>query len=191
MGVHERRKKMILGGGLALLIGAGISCCCLTDSQLQATERPVETKKVSGKELGVKPVAGLEQAEVQQDVRNPFTILHETEKDPATRVPAEQQVELPAEDSPVGERPEVGSNANECGIGGGDHVSAAAASSHPVLCGLAQGNHGKLVMIRIGSQTVTAGVGEWAGSWQIREITDAAVVLDDGTKRERLQLMPL
>lgn len=182
---HERRKKMLLGGGMALLIGVGISCCCLTDSQLQATERPVVTRDVSGKNLGVKPVAGLEQAEAQRDVRNPFSIMHETEKDPVPQAQTVQPANVPAAGTPAMEHPAPES------VGAGERVTVPAMSSRPVLCGLAQGNHGKLVMIRIGSQTVTAGVGEWAGSWQIREITDTAVVLDDGTETESLQLMPL
>ena len=183
---HERRKKMLLGGVLALLIVAGISNCCLTDSQMQATEGPVVAKEVNGKELGVKPVAGLEQAEAQRDVRNPFSILHETEKDPVPQAQAERQEKVSVAASTAGKHP-VPEHAGASGVS----VTVPAMSSHPVLCGLAQGNHGKLVMIRMGSQTVTAGVGEWAGSWQIREITDTAVVLDDGAETESLQLMSL
>ena len=188
---HERRKKLLLGGGLALLTGAGISCCCLTDSQLQATERPVATEEVCGKEPGIKPIAGLEQAEAQRDLRNPFSIMHETETEPVLPVTAEQAVKLPAA---PGERPAASGPENRMDgsvAGNSAYTPTTAISSRPVLCGLAQGNHGKLVMIRIGSQTVTAGVGEWAGSWQVREITDTAVVLDDGTETESLQLRQL
>ena len=159
---HERRKKLLLGGGLALLLGVGISCWRM-DSELQAT--------------------------AQRDLRNPFSIVHETETD---QPPVPAPLADPAGQSPVpptapAPAPAV-PGASAAGTGHGQSL-APALPVQPVLCGLAQGGNGKLAMIRIGSQTITAGVGEWAGSWQIREITDSAVVLDSGEASERLLLM--
>lgn len=185
---HERRKKLLLGGGLALLLGVGISCWRM-DSELQATERPTVTRVDSGEKVGVNPIAGLEQATAQRDLRNPFSIVHETETD---QPPVPAPLADPAGQSPVpptapAPAPAV-PGASAAGTGHGQSL-APALPVQPVLCGLAQGGNGKLAMIRIGSQTITAGVGEWAGSWQIREITDSAVVLDSGEASERLLLM--
>lgn len=190
---HERRKILLLGGGLVLLLGTGLSFRCLPDSQLQVTEQPVASQDVSGKELGVKPIAGLEQSEAQRDMRNPFSLRHETEMDAAASAPAECKAEIAtvAGDSNANRRAVTVPAYLRCSRAGDEAgLPAVDLSSQPVLCGLAQGAHGKLAMIRIGSQTITAGIGEWAGNWQIRDIHDSVVVLDNGQEAESLQLMP-
>ena len=190
---HERRKNLLLGGGLVLLLGAGISFSCLPDSPLQVTEQPVASQDVSGKELGVKPIAGLEQSEAQRDMRNPFSLRHETELDAAPSAPAEGKTEIATVtgDFNANRRAVTVPAYLRCSHAGDETgLPAVDVSSRPVLCGLAQGNHGKLAMIRIGSQTITAVVGEWAGTWQVRDIHDSVVVLDNGQKAESLQLMP-
>ena len=125
---------------------------------LQAKQESAE------KQTGTTEVIGLQQAIAGSELRNPFSFVHEREGEPVQGMLPASKNELPSAAPPAAVAAEKQSN-----------VPAAPAIS---LCGIVEGNGQRLALLRVGSNTVTAAVGEWADGWQVTGIGTATVTVE-------------
>ena len=125
-----------------------------------------ETKDVPRDETAI---IGLEQASEHKALQNPFSLLHETEQEVREVVPPLAQ--LPKKESSTQDKlADTLTPAQNGGQVPGD-------GQHIVLCGIMEGCE-RLALLRYGTQTMTAGVGEMVFGWQVTDIGTATVTVE-------------
>lgn len=169
------RRPLIMGSGFLLL--AGITGAYYAN---EADKPPVVLQeKASGGEQDAEAVAiiGLQEANEQGGLRNPFTLLHEREGEVPRAAketvppPAKAAVPVPglaaAPPTPVPMR---------------------ADSREIQLCGIIEGEGGRLALLQAGGSTAAAGVGETVAGWQVTDIGRNGVTVQQGGQMRSLSL---
>ncbi len=160
----ERKMKRKLLAGVGIFILLALAGTWYADE----AEKPplvLQAKQESAeKQAGTTEVIGLQQAIAGGELRNPFSFVHEREGEIVQGAMPALKIELPSAAPPAAVAAEKQSN-----------VPAAPAIS---LCGIVEGNGQRLALLRVGSNTVTAAVGEWADGWQVTGIGTATVTVE-------------
>ena len=125
-------------------------------------------------------IRGLQEANEHKELRNPFSLLHETEQESEHMIlPARQAVE---NGKVKPDRPPV----SPVVVDG----SQKPAGNEPAisLCGIVEGGGQRLALLKVGNNTVTAGPGEMVSDWQVTGISAAAVTVE---RSGQVQVLPL
>ena len=153
--------------------------------QLTNQNNAVDNDKDSN---GPQPIVGLDYAQNNQEIRNPFSITHET----AAMANSEIIDIAPTEPMPANELPlnKVTSSVNKASDMPVKVNSKLHNEVHEVinLQGIMQGENGILAILQMGNTTVLASQGDRLNNWQLSEIGDNYVVLkqDQATKIVKL-----
>ena len=126
-------------------------------------------------------IRGLQEANEHKELRNPFSLLHETEQESEhMALPAKQPMETGRVrmDKPPAVSPAT-ENGSQMPVGNEQAIS---------LCGIVEGGGQRLALLRIGTNTVTAGVVEMAADWLVTAIDTAAVTVE---RSGQVQVLPL
>ena len=126
-------------------------------------------------------IRGLQEAEEQKELRNPFSMLHETEQESEHMdLPAKQPMEngKVKTDKSLAVSPATG-NGSQMPVGNEPAIS---------LCGIVEGGGQRLALLKVGNNTVTAGPGEMVLDWQVTGISAAAVTVE---RSGQVQVLPL
>lgn len=174
MDLQQRNwRKPLAGVVLLLLLLTGAWCVNDTPEPPVVLQKEPERNKAG---QGPAEVKGLAEADNSKPLRNPFSLLHETEAE-AGRLAA------------VPEEP---------ALSGGKDTAKAAPAAPPVqaqpvkskavddivLCGIAEGAGGRLALVRVGGTTAAVAAGETVQGWQITAIgTSSVVACRDGQER--------
>jgi len=176
----EQWHRPLVGCGLVLLLAvlAGAWYADEADKPplvLQAEDRE---KVVQEDSLMIR---GLSEANEQKELRNPFSLLHETEQE-------SEHMALPVQEStdngkvkmdkPLPVSPAAG-NGSQMPAGNEQAIS---------LCGIVEGGGQRLALLKVGNNTVTAGLGEMVSAWQVTGIGTAAVTVE---RSGQVQVLPL
>ena len=126
-------------------------------------------------------IRGLQEANEHKELRNPFSLLHETEQE-------SEHMALPVQeptdsgnvkmDKPLPVSPAAG-NGSQKPAGNEPAIS---------LCGIVEGGGQRLALLKVGNNTVTAGLGEMVSDWQVTGISTAAVTVE---RSGQVQVLPL
>ena len=161
-----------------LLVAAVLSGVCVLYEDAPP-EVPSESPAVADNRpaKGRQSVAGLDAAQVTTQVRNPFSLLHETADDNSPS-PAAAPAAV------------AGSDTAPAAGGRKETVQTAAASepASPELCGIMQGDTGRLAMLRLAGKTVVLAAGETCQEWTVKLIAKDSVVIGNGGQEKRLFL---
>ena len=170
MDLQSDKQRLMVLLVTSLVAGAGILYAG------EPEEIPVETapETASEPETGHRPVQVLALAQAGSEVRNPFTLAHETaaEQGKAVVVPAGQP--LPAETSLS--PPPAAAPSEPGGL------------AEPELCGVMQTESRCLALLRIQGTTVAVAVGETCQAWRVVAIDQDSVVMQKGGREKRLVL---
>ena len=126
-------------------------------------------------------IRGLQEANEQKELRNPFSMLHETEQESEHMdLPAKQPMEngKVKTDKSLAVSPAAG-NGSQMPAGNEPAIS---------LCGIVEGGGQRLALLKVGNNTVTAGLGEMVADWQVTGISAAAVTVE---RSGQVQVLPL
>ena len=159
-----------LAGGAIFLLLAVIAGAWHAD---EAEKPPLVLQKGNEEEARndtTTEIAGLQQADAHKELRNPFSMLHETEQASHRKVPS------------VGQMPQTENSKQQANVplaaAQNDSQPQSAGTQSVVLCGIVEGSGQRLALLRIGTNTVTAGVGEMAADWLVTAIDTAAVTVE-------------
>ena len=126
-------------------------------------------------------IRGLQEANEHKELRNPFSLRHETEQESE---PMALSAKQPMENGKIKmDKPPAASPAEENGSqkpAGNEQVIS--------LCGIVEGEGQRLALLKIGNNTVTAGLGEMVSDWQVTGISAAAVTVE---RSGQVQVLPL
>ncbi|MBE6093387.1 MAG: hypothetical protein E7201_09520 [Selenomonas ruminantium] len=177
----EKWYRPLAGCGLFLLL-AGLAGAWYAD---EAEKPPLVLQADEGKEKVVQEdslaIRGLQEANEQKELRNPFSMLHETEQESEHMdLPAKQPMEngKAKTDKSLAVSPAAG-NGSQMPAGNEPAIS---------LCGIVEGGGQRLALLKVGNNTVTAGLGEMVSDWQVTGISAAAVTVE---RSGQVQVLPL
>lgn len=166
----EKWHRPLAGCGVFLLLAVLAGAWYADEAEkpplvLQAEDRE---KVVQEDSLAIR---GLQEASEQKELRNPFSLLHETEAESEHMV---LPVKSPKEDGRVkSDKLPVVSPATRGGSPMPEGKEAAI-----TLSGIVEGGGQRLALLRVGTDTVTAGLGEMVADWQVTGIGTAAVTVE-------------
>lgn len=172
-------RRPVLWGSLTLLLAMSVGAWYADDAEKPPLVLPAA--KDSG-ERGTMEIIGLRQAnDPERELRNPFTWLHETEQESRMEVRKSKSSPMTAgqENIPPSAVGPPSAGSNEKQNKGSQEIS---------LCGIVEGNGQRLALLRVGSSTVTVGVGEIAADWQVAEIGTATVTVERAGQVRCLQM---
>ena len=141
-------------------------------------EPPVVLQKEAVKDSGHEPlkVKGLAEANNSSPLRNPFSLLHETEAEAAGGLVSVQEGTASGTDVEKKTAPVVTSRQQPPAVKERGNDIA--------LCGIAEGDGKRLALLRVDGMTVTAAAGETVKGWRVTAIGRSAVVVArDGQER--------
>ena len=135
-------------------------------TQVTAAQEPPEIK-------------GLQQADAVQELRNPFSLLHEregelAEQSPQVSKPEEKKAAVVLASTKKMKQPPADLKKEK--------------NSGLSLCGIVEGDGGRLALLRNGDATVTAGCGESIAGWQVTTVGETSVTLTRAGQVRRLSL---
>jgi len=111
-------------------------------------------------------IIGLKSAAAGKKLRNPFSLVHEQEGEAAVDLPAQGSYgSSEVSNSVVHKGEKKQKNADS----GGQEI---------FLCGIVEGGGKRLALLRIGTNTLTAGQGEKAEDWQVLTIGTSVVTVE-------------
>lgn len=148
---------LLAGGAGAYYAGAAEEPAPVLQSDKHREEQPAEPPEIKG----------LQQANASQELRNPFSLLHEREGEIA-EAGKDGQKPLPAT-TDSGVATQVAEKQNRP-VPKGKQADI-------VLCGIVEGAGGRLALLRAGSSTVTAGCGEMVAGWQVTAVGAESVTV--------------
>jgi len=170
-GQYDRKKLAAL---FVTLLLCGVSVLYADrDGERVATESPEQNEPPAV--LGRRGIRGADILVAEEDIRNPFTPLHETaaEDSQAGAVAKDKklptgtaQVETTTSMAACPERPKLQ-----------DLTREPVRPVEPELCGIMQGSDGKMALLRFDGQTAVLSVGETFRDWQLVHIGDGVVML--------------
>lgn len=155
--------RPLTGGGIFVLLAviAGAWYADEADKPPLVLQAKQETAE---EQTGTTEVIGLQQAIAGGELRNPFSFVHEREGETVQGALTPPKSDRSTVAPPVAVAP--------------DKTSTASPVPAISLCGIVEGNGQRLALLRVGSNTVTAAVGEWADGWQVTGIGTAAVTVE-------------
>lgn len=124
-------------------------------------------------------IKGLARANEVQELRNPFSLLHEREGDTVTgkldaaRTEPKENIAAPVPKPAAGKTTAPANSGRKTNL---------------VLCGIVEGAGGRLALLQTGNSTVTAACGETVAGWQVTEIGRESVTLAGHGQVRRLPL---
>ena len=175
----EKWYRPLAGCGLFLLL-AGLAGAWYADEAekpplvLHADSEKKEVRKDTTE------VIGLKQANEHRELRNPFSLLHESEQEGRKNALATEQLEALTDAKPHNLPLPPNESDGQSLLSDGQMVT---------LCGIVEGGGLRLALLRVGNNTVTAGVGETAVGWQVTNIGASAVTLERGGQVLNLPLV--
>lgn len=149
---------LLAGGAGAYYAGAAEEPASVLQSDKHREEQPAEPPEIKG----------LQQANASQELRNPFSLLHEREGEIA-EAGREEQKPLPATAT---ERAAVTPVAKKQNV-----PVPKVRQADIILCGIVEGAGGRLALLRTGNSTVTAGCGEMVAGWQVTDVGAESVTV--------------
>ena len=160
------RRPLIYGSVLLLLAGgAGAYYAGAAEEPplvLRKNERQAETPAEPP------AIKGLARANESQELRNPFSLLHEREGEGAS---GQLNVVRPEpKESVAAPVPKTAAEKNTAPANSGRKTNL-------VLCGIVEGAGGRLALLQTGNSTVTAACGEAVAGWQVTEIGRESVTV--------------
>ena len=142
----------------------------------------VSTESLEPKEapevLGRRGIRGADIQVAEEDIRNPFTAVHERAGEDCQVQAVSKEAKLSPEPSaarttmPLTKLPEK-PKPQEPSLEPMDEARPA----EPELCGIMQGDDGKVALLRIGGQTAVLSVGETFQDWLLVQIGEGLVIL--------------
>ncbi len=168
MDLQSDKQRLVVLLVTSLAAGAAILCAGETE------DVPVEKlpPAVNEPETSRRPVQGLALAQASSEVRNPFTLMHETA--------AEQKQMAVMTDGPP---PEPALSPPSAAL-----PSQQSGEAEPELCGIMQTDNCCLALLRIQGTTVALAAGEVCQSWRVVMIDQNGVVVQKGGLEKRLVL---
>ena len=174
-GLMEFRLKKwyrpLAGCGLFLLL-AGLAGAWYAD---EAEKPPLVLQADEGKENVVQEdslaIRGLQEANEQKELRNPFSLLHETEQE-STHLVVKGKEQAENGRVKMDRTPAVSP-----AVGNGSQMTADNEQAI-ALCGVVEGGGQRLALLKVGNNTVTVSSGEMVADWQVTEIGTAAVTVE-------------
>ena len=169
------RKPVVFGGVVLLLLGsAGAYYAGVAEEPPLVLQK---TEKMADSSLEAPMIKGLARANDVQELRNPFSLLHEREGEIAGNELKKASSEQIAASPVLPVSPE----------------KQAAPAKHGekegiLLCGIVEGAGGRLAILQVGSNTVNAGCGETVAGWQVMEISRESVTVAGNGQVRRLPL---
>lgn len=169
MDLQNDKQRLVVLLMTSLVAGAGI---LYADEPEEVTVEKVPPA-ASEPETGYRPVRGLALAQADSEVRNPFTLAHETaagQGQPAVGPGGQQPVENSLSPPPA-VTPQQQSELAD-----------------PELCGIMQTDNCCLALLRIQGTTVALAPGESCQAWRVVAIDQNRVVVQKGGQEKRLVL---
>ncbi len=156
-----------------------------TDKETVTTEPAAQAS--SAEEPGRHSIRGADTQLAEEEIRNPFTLRHETVREdsqaaavaPKTAVSAAILAEKERRPLPKGAENMV-SPARK------DQVPVQ--SCEPELCGIMQDSDGQVAILRFGEQTAVLAVGEAFDDWALVHMDAGSVILRKDWQEKRLSL---
>lgn len=168
---------------MLLAVGAGLLACLalalsFLEGETQVLQQSAPEHRSEKPPLGRLEVKGMERAEKAQELRDPFTVLHEQAGEAPRRAVGKDRAKEPAgQVSPVGKA---------------KPAAAKAAGPQPAyglrLQGIAAGAGGRLALLSDGRQTAALAAGESLGAWQVRMVEENRVLVAGPEGEQWLQL---
>ena len=177
---HKRwRKPLLLGSAVLLLLIGADNWYTGSGEEVRQRSSPVQENK---QEKGNKAeIRGFQQASGQQELKNPFTWLHETEQESVAAVLPEQQ--------PPAEKSSENREISPLHVDNGQKVRGQSdGSAAVVLCGIVESKDERLALLRVGNNTITVGKGEMAADWQVTGISTNTVTVERAGQVRSLSL---
>ncbi|MCR5758025.1 MAG: hypothetical protein K6F95_08985 [Selenomonas sp.] len=165
----EIRRKLLMGGSVVLL-GGILSGAWYAN---EAEKPPLvlqETPSAAQLDREKTEIIGLKQAAASKELRNPFSLAHEREGEQALNPVFPKDAYAQSPSVPVSipaALPAAVHNTQEKSSGPG--IS---------LCGIVEGGGQRLALLRVGTYTLTAGLGEMAAGWHVTGISSSAVTVE-------------
>ncbi|SFT82292.1 hypothetical protein SAMN02910356_02277 [Selenomonas sp. GACV-9] len=172
MDVQKDKRKLAALVAAVLLMGAGI---LYAEEPEEGTADPLP---VPGQAAGgaKKSVRGLASAQADVEVRNPFSVLHETAA-AGQSLPDQKVAEKAA--APSGAAPQDSPE---------PMAAQRQADPEPELCGILQSGNRYLAMLRVQDKSAALAVGESCQGWTVMTIDESGVLVQNGGQQKRLLL---
>ena len=172
MNVQSDRRKW---AALFVVVLLGSVSVLYAGNEETRVDRGTQEQNAPPEMLGRRGIRGADIQVAEEDIRNPFTALHETaaEDSQAAAVPREKK--LTPEKMEASQRlplPELPERQTLPKVPGKPERS-----EELELCGIMQGRDGKVALLRLGSQTAVLSLGETFRDWMLIHMEEGMVIL--------------